>query len=275
MEENLDLSEDLQMRIAELRANQRGNVALAESEMMDDVRDSADADVDRLIKQHAADKASMRVAEEAAFNKGFKNVRSSEFRAEAPKANVESFARQVNKAVKQGDAGGEGRTQNAPPVKTIPASHEIKPDDTMWALAKRYGISVEEIQRLNEGVDPRRMQLGSVLRLTDAPAPQVAPQAAQRPVTPMVNFDPRADAITPVAPVESLIGGLGAAKVAKGASGYLQKILANKGAQPAAPAQADRFRAMDEMARRGPPVVSPGRSYPNEAAPSWLVKGRR
>lgn len=302
MEENLDLSEDLQMRIAELQANMRGNIALSESEMMDDVRGSADADVARLIKQHAADKTAMRAAEEAAFNKGFKNVRSSEIRAEAPKSNVE-FANQVNRATKQGDAGGQGRTQNAPPVKVIPASHEIKPDDTLWALAKRYGISVEDLQRLNEGVDPRRLKLGSTLRLTDAPAQQTAQQTAQQQSAQqsktidafnkhMVNFDPRADAITPVAPLESLVGAGGVAKAAYQAakasgptlSAAMQRILSNKGAQPAArpaaqaarpAAQADRFMAMDEMVRRGPPVVSPGRSYPNEAAPSWLVKGRR
>ena len=233
---------------------------------------------------------------EAAFRAGFKNQRGSdrEVRVQAPKADA-SFSKQVNKQADRGDAGGQGRTQDAPPVKAIPGEHEVKEKDTMWALAKRYGISVDEIQRLNEGVDPRRMQLGSKLRLTDAPQPKAAPQqvASQSKTIEafnqhMVNFDPRADAIEPVAPLESLVGGAGAAKAAyqvaktKGPelSAAMQRILSGRGARPAQPAaqsmgQADRFRAMDEMVRRGPPTSAPGRSYPNEAPPSWLTRGRR
>jgi LysM repeat protein len=254
------------------------------------------------MTEQAQDAAEDAVDAEVAFRKGFKAQRGVDnVRVQPPKAEA-SFAKQVNRQVKQGDAGGEGRTQNAPPVKAIPSGHDVKEGDTMWVLAKRYGISVEEIQRLNEGVDPTRMKIGSKLRLTNAPPPQAAPQQQQQASKTlekfdqhMAKFDPRADAITPVAPLESLIGGAGVGKAvyqggkaayqaakSKGPelSATMQRILSGRGARPAQQGmrQDERMQAMEQMAHRGPPTGMPSRAYPNEAPPPWLVpptRGRR
>jgi len=295
-----------QQEAAEMRLAEQGALAAAlraetERDMTEQAQGADEAAVDAEV---AAAEARDLEAEKAFTNgfyskRGVDNVRVQPTRAAQADA---SFAKQVNRQVKQGDAGGEGRTQNAPPVKIIPSGHDVKEGDTMWALAKRYGISVEEIQRLNEGVDPTRMKIGSKLRLTNAPPPQAAPQQQQQASKTlekfnqhMVKFDPRADAITPVAPLESLIGGAAAGKAvyqggkaayqaakSKGPelSAAMQRILSGRGARPAQQGmrQDERMQAMDQMAHRGPPTGVPSRAYPNEAPPPWLVpptRGRR
>lgn len=100
------------------------------------------------------------IAAELAFRRSFATTRGSDREIRA-----ESFSQQVARQVAQGDAGGSGRTEYAPPVKDIPSEHEIKKGDTMWALAKRYGLTVDELKALNADIDPQRMQLGAKLRL--------------------------------------------------------------------------------------------------------------
>lgn len=46
--------------------------------------------------------------------------------------------------------------------------HTVVPGDTLWALAQRYGLTVDAILQANPGVDPNNLQVGSVLRI---PAP--------------------------------------------------------------------------------------------------------
>lgn len=41
----------------------------------------------------------------------------------------------------------------------------IKPGDTLWSIAQQLGTTVEELERLNPGVDPYNLQPGSSLCL--------------------------------------------------------------------------------------------------------------
>jgi LysM repeat protein len=49
--------------------------------------------------------------------------------------------------------------------------YEIKAGDTFYALARRYGISVEAIMAANPGVDPRRLQIGQLICIPAAVPP--------------------------------------------------------------------------------------------------------
>ena len=55
----------------------------------------------------------------------------------------------------------------AAPAPTPPDDrfYEIKSGDTLGDIAKKYGISVQEIQKLNPNVDARRLQIGQKIKL--------------------------------------------------------------------------------------------------------------
>jgi len=216
---------------------------------------------------------------ELEFQKAFRQTRGS-----AHEVRAEAFGAQVAKQVAQSDAGGKGRTPFAPPVKSIPSEYEVKKGDTMWALAKRYGISVKDLQALNADIDPTRMQLGSTLKLkpAESAAAQIAqPAAPARAAGTNKTLDTFEQAMAKINTPDKINEAMGmvipaarGAAAAKGVSSYLQKIMSNRGARPAQAAQGleARTRAMDEMVRRGPPAnASLGRPYPNEVPP-WRVK---
>lgn len=84
-----------------------------------------------------------------------------------------NFKAQVNQQTRVGDAGGAGAKMRAKPATMAegPSRVQIKKGDTLWAMAQKYGMSVDELQALNGGVDPRRLQIGQELKLrADAPA---------------------------------------------------------------------------------------------------------
>lgn len=41
--------------------------------------------------------------------------------------------------------------------------HVVRPGDTLWSIARRYGVSVAEILALNRGIDPERLTCGTRL----------------------------------------------------------------------------------------------------------------
>jgi GH15 family glucan-1,4-alpha-glucosidase len=43
--------------------------------------------------------------------------------------------------------------------------HIIKKGDTFWALAKKYGTTVTNLRKLNPGVDEKKLQIGSRVRV--------------------------------------------------------------------------------------------------------------
>lgn len=61
-------------------------------------------------------------------------------------------------------AGTGGRT-NAAAGSAMARTHRVQSGETMRGIARRYGVSVEALQRANRGIDPRRMKVGTLLRI--------------------------------------------------------------------------------------------------------------
>lgn len=55
------------------------------------------------------------------------------------------------------------------------STYTVQPGDTLWLIARRYGTTVAELQRLNPGINPSRLMVGQ--RLT---VPSAARQASAR-----------------------------------------------------------------------------------------------
>ncbi|MBU2580550.1 MAG: peptidoglycan DD-metalloendopeptidase family protein [Alphaproteobacteria bacterium] len=86
------------------------------------------------------------------------------------------------------------KTRPAPPREVVaeadpanvPATwngrYEMQPGDSLYKVAKQYGVRTAELQRYNSITDPRRMRPGTVLRVpggATAPVDQAAEAAAQ------------------------------------------------------------------------------------------------
>ena len=52
--------------------------------------------------------------------------------------------------------------------------HKVQPGDTWYKLSKDYGVSVQEIQRANPGVDPYSLQIGQGIKIPRFPDQRVA-----------------------------------------------------------------------------------------------------
>ncbi|MED3976176.1 CAP domain-containing protein [Priestia megaterium] len=61
---------------------------------------------------------------------------------------------------------------NADEIKTFSKppfdSYKVEKGDMMYYIAKRYGLTTSELMKLNPTVDPKNMQIGSVLKLRDS-----------------------------------------------------------------------------------------------------------
>ena len=60
------------------------------------------------------------------------------------------------------------------PTKTPVVSgvvYAVKPNDTLWGIASRYGLFVNDLLAANPGVDPQRLRIGQTLRIPAAGAP--------------------------------------------------------------------------------------------------------
>lgn len=94
-----------------------------------------------------------------------------------------SFKAQVNQTARVSDSGGAGAKVRAKPPTPAegPSKVQIKKGDTLWALSQKYGVSVEELQAMNGGVDPRRLQIGQELKLRQMDEPAAAEARASGP----------------------------------------------------------------------------------------------
>jgi murein DD-endopeptidase MepM/ murein hydrolase activator NlpD len=70
-------------------------------------------------------------------------------------------------------------------------SHALKPGESLYGIARRYGITAAELQRANNITDPTRMRPGTVLRVpaSGAAVASVAPPASPAPAA--VETPPR------------------------------------------------------------------------------------
>jgi LysM repeat protein len=52
-----------------------------------------------------------------------------------------------------------------PPTRTTPGLHLVKKGDTVHSIAKAYGMTSDELIKLNKIADPKKLQLGQVLKI--------------------------------------------------------------------------------------------------------------
>ncbi len=62
-------------------------------------------------------------------------------------------------------ASAPKKTASTPAKKSADRSHKVQKGDTLTYLAKRYGSTVEELVKFNKIKDPKRLQLGQVLKI--------------------------------------------------------------------------------------------------------------
>lgn len=86
-----------------------------------------------------------------------------------------------------------------PPVATDGIIHVVHPGQTLWRIARAYGVDIEEVQRANAITDPTRIENGQGLRIPGvdsvrdvppfpAPIPDVArPHALEAPIAAAVG----------------------------------------------------------------------------------------
>ncbi len=71
-----------------------------------------------------------------------------------------------------------------PPAPTVPAAptavYTVRPGDTLWGIARRFGVSVADLERLNDVSNPRRLLPGQILHLGTQRAPEAVSGAAAR-----------------------------------------------------------------------------------------------
>ena len=78
--------------------------------------------------------------------------------------------------------GAPGRTAAAPPADTwnpsssqMPSTHTVQRGETLFRIAKRYGISVNSLMSVNGIQDPARIHAGNQLRLSQLSASAAPP----------------------------------------------------------------------------------------------------
>lgn len=52
-----------------------------------------------------------------------------------------------------------------PPTKTTPGLYTVKKGDTLTSIAKTYGLSLDDLSKANKITDPKKLQLGQVLKV--------------------------------------------------------------------------------------------------------------
>jgi len=62
-------------------------------------------------------------------------------------------------------AGTPAKPTDIPPTKTTPGLHIVKKGDTAHSIAKTYGMTADELIRLNKIADPKKLQLGQALKI--------------------------------------------------------------------------------------------------------------
>ena len=79
--------------------------------------------------------------------------------------------------------------QTASPA--APASYTVEAGDNPWTIAKKHGIKLEDLLKVNEIKDPKNLKIGDVLKLPEGVASKGLPSAAP---APLVVAAPVADA---------------------------------------------------------------------------------
>ncbi|HBY95083.1 MAG TPA: hypothetical protein DEP84_14175 [Chloroflexi bacterium] len=68
-------------------------------------------------------------------------------------------------------------TATPPPTATVeppaagPQTYTIQEGDILYRIARRFGVSLEDLQRANPGVDPNGLQIGQTIVIPPPPTP--------------------------------------------------------------------------------------------------------
>ncbi len=91
------------------------------------------------------------------------------------------------------------------PTANRPGTHEVQPGETLYSIARRYGLAVDDVKRWNNLPDAGGVQLGQVLLLSGdvlpkKPTKTAAEIAREQLKTPPVEPKPEPKAVPPPAP---------------------------------------------------------------------------
>lgn len=67
-------------------------------------------------------------------------------------------------------------------------TYQIKQGDTLWALARRFSITVEDILEANPGIDPLNLKVGQKITIPVSPPPDCPPGAEEYIIQPGDTF---------------------------------------------------------------------------------------
>ena len=71
--------------------------------------------------------------------------------------------------------------QQAPAATDWTGSHQVKPGDSIYGIARQYGVKSDELQRVNGITDVQKMRPGTVLRVPGQQGAAPTPVAYERP----------------------------------------------------------------------------------------------
>ena len=67
--------------------------------------------------------------------------------------------------IKEGEFDKGGNTKVSPNVNANPTYYRIKKGETLASVARKFGLTVNEIKRLNPKLNPKRLQIGQKIRV--------------------------------------------------------------------------------------------------------------
>ncbi|MBK9139249.1 MAG: LysM peptidoglycan-binding domain-containing protein [Verrucomicrobia bacterium] len=79
---------------------------------------------------------------------------------------IAAHHRPPDQTARAGSAPSNHPAQSATsPTKPAALTHTVRKGDTATSIARRYGITVRDLVRLNPSLDPARIRVGEVLRV--------------------------------------------------------------------------------------------------------------
>jgi alpha-2-macroglobulin len=108
----------------------------------------------------------------------FEDLKPAGFEAVAVRSGESLYARELKSGAVERKFGAAPPMQNekgkmkkgAPRAAAAPAAHTVLAGETLTQIAKKHGTTVAALTAANEGLDPRKLQIGQLLKLPGAAA---------------------------------------------------------------------------------------------------------